>query len=556
MTGPEASDTTRPDASAAAVDHGSADAAAAVEPDLTVVPGSPDELDPDQADAEAPQSAFEVFRNRPFLLLWLSQVFTQIGGNMVLFGLTVIVLRSGAGNTAVSVLVLSFLAPAVLFSAVAGVYVDRLDKRLVLVATNLLRTGLLVMLWLAGANLLLLIIINLLISTVTVFFAPAEASMIPEVVPRRLLLTANGVFTLTLNAAFAIGYAVAGPLVAALLGAPALILVVAACYLIAAGFCWTLPPSPPVSAASNGESHLLPETEAAMGSVFGQLREGIDFIRENKSIGWSLAYLGIAASLVGVLGVLGPKFATDSLGLEPEGFAVVVLPLGFGIVTGILVLNSFGHLAPRRRIIEYGLVALGIFVGLIVSAGPISRFLQGAEAATGIEALSSFTSLLAIVVFIALLAGVAYAFVAIPAQTQLQEDIPEEGRGRVFGVLNMLVSVSSFLPIIIVGPVSDLVGTTRVLIAVAIAITASGIVSIITRGPLKPAEAQSHATGPVMPTGLDPVAVATAHEVEAGGGRRSSRATSAAAGPAPTPAPTPTPAAATEPFQPTPAEHE
>ena len=81
---------------------------------------------------------------------------------MVLFGLTVIVLRSGAGNTAVSLLVLSFLAPAVLFSAVAGVYVDRLDKRLVLVATNLLRTGLLVLLWLAGANLLLLLIINLL----------------------------------------------------------------------------------------------------------------------------------------------------------------------------------------------------------------------------------------------------------------------------------------------------------------------------------------------------------------------------------------------------------
>ena len=49
---------------------------------------------------------------------------------------------------------------------------------------------------------------------------------------------------------------------------------------------------------------------------------------------------------------------------------------------------------------------------------------------------------------------------AIPSQTQLQEDLPEDVRGRVFGVLNMLVSVASFLPIIIVGPIADLVGTT------------------------------------------------------------------------------------------------
>ena len=71
------------------------------------------------------------------------------------------------------------------------------------------------------------------------------------------------------------------------------------------------------------------------------------------------------------------------------------------------------------------------------------------------------TSLLAIVVFIAFMAGVAYAAVAIPSQTQLQEDLPEDVRGRVFGVLNMLVSVSSFLPIIIVGPISDLIGHDR-----------------------------------------------------------------------------------------------
>ena len=534
----------------------------AIDPTLAPAAATAASEEPDEEKAGGP---LELFSHRPFLLLWLSQVFTQIGGNMVLFGLTVIVLDSGAGNTAVSILILSFLAPAVLFSAVAGVYVDRLDKRLVLVATNLLRAGLLVALWLVGTNLLLLILINVLISTVTVFFAPAEASMIPELLPRRLLLPANGLFTLTLNAAFAIGYALAGPLVVALVGAPGLILVVAVCYLIAAAFCWTLPPAPPVAETDEVTGALIPETEAAMGSVFGQLREGIEFIRENRYISWSLIYLGVAASLVGVLGVLGPQFAKDSLGLQPKDFAVVVLPLGFGIVMGILILNSFGHLAPRRRIIEGGLVALGIFVALIVSAGPIARAVQSVTASVAIgESVASITSLLAIVVFIALLAGIAYAFVAIPAQTQLQEEIPEEGRGRVFGVLNMLVSVSSFLPIIIVGPLSEAFHTTPVLIAVAIAVTAVGVISIVTRGPLREEEAHSPATGPALPSGLDPVAVATASGGREGS-RRSPRADGGAAahGSASAPASAADPVspvaiaeAPAEPFQPHPDEHE
>ncbi len=463
-------------------------------------------------DIEA--SALDVFRNRPFLLLWLSQVFTQIGGNMVLFGLTVIVRSTTNSNTAVSVLILSFLGPAVLFSAVAGVYVDRFDKRFVLVATNLLRAGMFVLLWVAQSALPLILLLNALVSTVTVFFAPAEASMIPQLVPRKQLVAANGIFTITLNAAFAVGYALLGSIVVTLAGAPGLLIVVAVFYLIAAVFCWWLPPAPATSFdRPEGERTADTAAAAAMDSTFGQLREGIAYIRLNRAISWSLVYLGIAASLVGVLGVLGPDFAQSALGLEAKDFAVVVLPLGFGIVTGILVLNSWGHLIPRRRIIEVGLVALGIFVVLIVSVGPVSRLLQRAEQAAGLPSLADFSSLLSIVVFIALLAGVAYAFVAIPAQTQLQEELPEDVRGRVFGVLNMLVSTASFLPIIIVGPLSDFLGTTNVLYIVGAGITISGAVSIVRRGPLKPAEARATATGPATPAGLDPVAVAVATEL-------------------------------------------
>lgn len=466
---------------------------------------------PGGPDAE-PTSSLEVFRNRPFLLLWLSQAFTQVGGNMVLYGLTVIVLETTRLNTMVSLLILTFLVPAVLFSAVAGVYVDRFDRRVILIVTNVLRAIAFVAMYLVGANLALIFLLNIIVSSLTVFFAPAEAAMIPTLVQRRLLISANGLFTLTLNAAFAVGFALLGPIVVRVAGAPALLLIVAACYLVAAVFCWTLPPSPPpAKGAALDPRTAVSHTEQAVGSVLGQLREGLAYIRENPRIAWSLVYLGIAASLVGVLGVLGPDFARDSLGLEPKDLVVVVLPLAFGIVTGILLLNSFGHMFPRRRLIESGLVSLGVLLVALSLAGPIARFLQGAEAAVGFDNLAAFTSLLSVVVAIALLAGIAYAFVAISAQTQLQLDLPLEVRGRVFGVLNMLVSVSSFLPIIIVGPVSDVVGTTNVIVVVALFVAASGAVSILTRGPIRPAERGAGAgSGPAGP--VDPVSVALAAE--------------------------------------------
>jgi MFS family permease len=459
-------------------------------------------------------SALDVFKNRPFLLLWLAQAATQIGGNMVIFGLTVIISKDTGSTTAVSALILTFLLPAVLFSALAGVFVDRLDRRLVLIFTNVLRGLAFIAMFFVGTNLALIYLLNITVSTITVFFAPAEAAMIPMLVPRKQLLPANGIFTLTLNAAFALGFTLVGPLIVKIFGAPALIVVVAALYFVAAGFCSTLPSAPPASSVigPHGARGRVREAENAVGSVLTQLGEGLGYIRAHREIRWSLIYLGIAASLVGVLGVLGPNFAQHTLGLGPEDFVVVVLPLGVGIVMGILLLNAYGRLLPRRRVIEGGLIALGAFLAAMALSGRISSFLGSTATRTGVD-LSLLTSLLSIVVALAFFAGISYAAVAIPAQTQLQEDLPEDVRGRVFGVLNMLVSVASFLPILVVGPIADLAGTTIVLVVVAILIIASGLASIYLRGPLRAVERDSRAT---VGADRDPFVTALGVEARAG----------------------------------------
>ena len=112
--------------------------------------------------------------------------------------------------------------------------------------------------------------------------------------------------------------------------------------------------------------------------------------------------------------------------------------------------------------------------------------------------------LLNVSVLVAFTAGVSYAFVAVPAQTALQEELPEDVRGRVFGVLNTLVSLASFLPIIIVGPVADVIGPTSVIMMSAAVVFVTAISSIF----LSP---EMDATGEPSETyqPVDPMTVAT-----------------------------------------------
>jgi MFS family permease len=424
-------------------------------------------------------SGIAVFRNRPFLLLWLSQLATQVGGNMVLYGLTVLVRDLTSSNSAVSVLILTFLAPAVIFSAIAGVYVDRYDRRVVLIVTNLLRAGLFIALAFLDANIAAVFVLNMAVSIVTTFFAPAELSMIPIVVPASQLTAANGIFTLTLNAAFAIGFTVLGPLVVTIANPTVLIVLVAILYLVAGAFCWTLPAAPPGTMPHGDTLH---ETEEAVGSFLEQFREGIGYVQAHPIVRWSLLYLGVAASIVGILGVLGPAFAQDVLGLRTKDFVVIVLPLGIGVVVGVVAVNAIQSLVSRRRLIESGMLVLGASLAAITIAGPIAQFVRDVNDRVPGPDLSAYVSVLTIVVVIAFVAGIGYAFTAIPAQTELQSEIPQAVRGRVFGILNMLVSVASLLPIIIVGPISDAFGTMPVVLVAAGVIFLVGIVSLVARG--------------------------------------------------------------------------
>ena len=80
---------------------------------------------------------------------------------------------------------------------------------------------------------------------------------------------------------------------------------------------------------------------------------------------------------------------------------------------------------------------------------------------------AAFPVLAAIVAGTAFVFGVSYAFITVPAMTLLQEELRDDIRGRVFGVLNMLISIFSLLPLLIVGPIADVWGVAPVFVAFA-----------------------------------------------------------------------------------------
>jgi MFS family permease len=397
-----------------------------------------------------------LFRDPAFSRLWFVQASTQVGGNMALYALTVLVFETTRSNAAVSALVASFVLPTILLSWLAGAIVDRLDIRLAMLFPNILRMLLTVGLALAGGNVTQLLALNLGISLTTVMLTPAEGSMIPRVVKRHHLETASGVFNLTLQGSFAVGFAFLGPLLVAISNPSAVLVVVAFLYAGATIAILGLPSAPPKSAPPGVAGRALHE-------LVEHLREGFAAIARDREVSRPLLHQATSVAVITAIGTLGPGLAT-AVGLEPDDLVVVVLPLGVGVVAGVLGLRRFGGGISRRRAGEGGLIGFGL---MTLAVGAVAWAMGG----------SGLGPVVLLVVALAFLAGAAYAVTSVSAQTALFENLPADVRGRVFGVLASIVSAASLAPTIVAGPLADRISAPAVAMIIGAIAVLAGLAS-------------------------------------------------------------------------------
>lgn len=407
-----------------------------------------------------------LWRNRDFMLLWIAQAISQTAQNAVWYGILVLVQTRGSSTVQMSLAVMTLILPSVLFGLVAGAYVDRRDKRWVLIGSNALRAVAMLGYILFSESLALVYVTNFVFSAIGQFFAPAEAAMIPALVARRRLLQANSLFHLTFTASQLGGLVLLGPLVVKLAGLGWLFILVALSLALCAALLWPLP------------STYRRTTEVTHGleGLLGDLREVLGDVRGDRRMYWAMIHWTLAATLAIVIATLAPGFVVNVLGVGAEDAVFVLAPAGIGTVLGTGLLSRWGQGIDKHRLIHWGLCAIGFALGFLALLGIALEWPIEVE--------------IGLVMATTLLAGLAFVAVVVSAQTIVQERAPAELRGRVFAVQLVLSNVVSVVPLVFLGELADVIGVDWTLLLVGAPVVGVGLVSarLATRDRLDDAE--------------------------------------------------------------------
>ena len=408
-----------------------------------------------------------VFSNNKFMKLWSAQVLSQVTVNILNFVLAVSVYNMTKSNSAVSYIVISFGLAAFLFGAPAGVIVDYLDNKKTLILSILFRALFVLSLLFISHSIVLTILLAFILNSITQFFFPAEASSIPLIVKNENLLQANALYSMTYFAAQIIGYVSAG-IILNVLSFNFTIFLMSACFLIAVFLIYKI--DFPI------EEKAKITWEKVKKEIVNDFSKGLTYIYKNAKIKEPLAYLAMSQVLSAAFLTLIPGYAVEVLGLKVEDTSLyLIAPAAFGMLLGGLYLNIFGRKINRRKLIDIG--AKGAFLSFALLAllqrVPFSSLSNQLEFSDTISnAYNRFlgVDLLIFGVFFMILAGISNAFIIIVNNTRLQMRTNSDLRGRVYGVLQTIVTVSAFVPVIMAGRLADVIGINLVIFAVAVLI--------------------------------------------------------------------------------------
>lgn len=379
-----------------------------------------------------------LFANRSFLLLWLGQGFSQCADRLVFILLVEAVSHLSDSAQVMSATLALQMAPNVLFGALAGVLADRLDKRHVMVASNLVRAGLVLALGLFGdTHLVVPIAIGFLLTSAAQPFVPAEAAVMPLVVERESLLQANSVSAMTMICSLVVGFALGEPLrqLAGPLGAAG---VVGTCFLLAALCVRFVRYRFPAAVAPPHESYWL------------QLRQGLAYIGSRGGVRRTIALQVAIFSTFASLSVVAIVFAKAVL---VTSFSWLLAAGGVGMALGGWLIGRFGGGWSRDLTIATGFIATAAGLVLLAGFGMDSK-----PVAYALVACLGFTS----------------SVVGVPLQTRLQELVEDGVRGKVFGVQNTVLNVVAIVPLAGIGTVVEHAGVPIVLLGMALVMLAAG----------------------------------------------------------------------------------
>ncbi|HCG00614.1 MAG TPA: MFS transporter [Chloroflexi bacterium] len=394
-----------------------------------------------------------VLRQRNFALLWCAGLISETGDWLLAIGLPVYVFTLTGSALQTSGLFIAEFLPAVVLGSLAGVFVDRWDRKRTMIVASALQALLLIPLLSvhSASGVWVVYAVAFVESILAQFFVPANSAMLPTLVGDDEILAANSLLGVNNSLTRLVG-APAGGLVVGIWGAGAVVLLDSVSFGLAA----VLIASITVEAAVRA----VPVSDVgAVVSVLREWIEGLGLVRRTRSL-FALLIIGSLASLSqGIFLVLYVVFVFRVLhgGATEVGWIRGVQAIGG--LGGSLLVGAFGSRLPAPRLLALSLVGFGVAdLGIWNSQEIVAGFFLPAA--------------------LFVVAGIPGAGIGAALMTQLQTSVEDQYRGRIFGSFGTTSALLQLIGMVLAGTLGDALGVLPVLNAQGCIYVLAGLLAL------------------------------------------------------------------------------
>ncbi|MCP4425803.1 MAG: MFS transporter [Chloroflexi bacterium] len=397
-------------------------------------------------------SARDLLKIRNFRLLWLGQLVSNFGDAVTHLTLVLYINRLTGGDTqAIAWLLISLALPMATVGLVAGVFVDRWDRKRVMIVSDFLR-GALTLGFVAAAvweQIWLIYLLAFLHATVGSFFAPARGAVIPLVVPQAGLLAANSLSQTTIVLLRVLGTAVAGILAGTLNTFTPAFLIDAATFFISALFIIQL-----VLPKKDGAETVVQSNTSAK-RILTELSASVKLIVGSRVLIGILVAISITMLGLGAFNVLLAPLLVNEMALPETWFGALELAQTLGmIISGAAITTLASRLKPTN-LISGALILMGIILAFFT-------------------AITNIWAMFPALFFIGLTAPPVNAGIS----TIMQSSVDNALLGRVTGALHAVMQASNLLSMFLAGAAATAVGTRNVFLISGVIVVLAGIAAL------------------------------------------------------------------------------
>lgn len=404
-------------------------------------------------------------KNKNFFFLWLAQIVSQFGDRINQMALIGLVAGRAPGSAIGLAKILSFtIIPVFIVGPIAGVYVDRWDRRTTLFVCDFLRGGLVLLIpfvLIGRGSMVPIYTIVFLIFCLSRFYVPAKMSIIPDLVEQKDLLIANSLVTVTGMIAFVFGCAFGGFIVEKL-GARGGFIWDAITFLVSGMLVLCI--SKDLKFRLNHVKFIDVSKEVITDiskSVVAEFKDGVSYLVNHKEIRFVINMLFVLFSAAGAVYTVMIIFIQESFGSITRDLGVLAVFLGIGLFCGALIYGKWGTKASKFKTIFVCLVlggAMLVFFALLVHHTP-ELWLAGLFS-----------------IFLGMIVGPVF----IAANTVVHQVSDDQMRGKVFSSLEIVIHFSFLIAMFVSSYLAEYLSRFWILMGVGVIFAGVGIHGLVT----------------------------------------------------------------------------